>query len=61
MRCFVHVGSCEGGTVHLSIGAITVRLDQETFQCVAQEVTRKAKEMQELVAKGSLKIVPREI
>lgn len=59
MRSLVHVGSCQGGMVHLSIGAITVRLDQETFQFVAQEVSRHAEKMQEPPAKPQFTLVPR--
>ena len=57
MHSFVHVGSCHEGVVHLSIGAVTIRLDQESFQLVAQEVFKRAQEMVEATATKRLTLL----
>ena len=45
MHGLVHIHACVGGIVHLTIGAVTIRLEQEAFQFVAREIERKSQEM----------------
>ena len=33
---WIHVQRCQSGIVHLSVGAVTLRLDEEGLQCLAQ-------------------------
>lgn len=57
MHGFVHVGLCHDGVVHLSIGAVTIRLDQDSFLLVAQEVFKRAQEMAEATTKTRLTLL----
>lgn len=40
MSNIVHVSCCSSGVFHLSIGAITLRLDREIFQHVVDELAK---------------------
>lgn len=48
MSSVVHVCACHSGIVHVSIGAVTIRLDGEAFQRVAAELARHANNLRAL-------------
>lgn len=40
MQRLIHISACRSGVVHLSIGAVTVRVDQEILHLLADEISR---------------------
>lgn len=42
MNQLVRIQQCPGGLIHLSIGAMAVRLDRNNFQLVAQAIQAAA-------------------
>ncbi|MBM4251335.1 MAG: hypothetical protein FJ146_05150 [Deltaproteobacteria bacterium] len=47
MQQMIRIQQCPGGLVHLSIGAMTVRLDQTSFLAVATVIHAAATRLQQ--------------
>lgn len=51
MQQMIRIQQCPGGLVHLSIGAMTVRLDQTSFLAVATVIQAAANRLQQQVVR----------
>jgi hypothetical protein len=56
-RGLVHIHACVGGVVHMTVGAVTIRLDPETFQLVAEEIGAKARELRPMPPTSLFEII----